>query len=293
MGFFNRQEAKWKAREAIRGAYPHPMLVSLVYLLLTAGLTTLITRFVADPFTLAYQYLIVGNYEWDTIVRHVFTPARTGLFAAVQIVLSLYGCIMGFGYKSYGLRLARGEQPGYRNLMDGFSSVGRVLAAGVLTYVLIWLWTMLGMIPYVVVLILAVVMESEGLLALAMLLLVLAVVCAVVAGLRYQLAYYFLLDNPEMGAMEAIRHSKQAMKGWKGALFMLDLSFLGWMLLAPFTLGILSLWLSPYMSAAEANFYDHVVHGSFGPRTDAPNPGQPGGYQGNYGSGPQNPGGSF
>lgn len=48
-----------------------------------------------------------------------------------------------------------------------------------------------------------------------------------------------------MGSLEAISRSKQAMRGWKGSLFVLDLSFLGWILLTPFTLGILGLWLNP------------------------------------------------
>lgn len=45
---------------------------------------------------------------------------------------------------------------------------------------------------------------------------------------RYRLAYYLLLDDPDMGSLEAISRSKQAMRGWKGSLFVLDLSFLGW-----------------------------------------------------------------
>ena len=36
---FNRPEAKYRARLAMRGAYPHPMLVTLVYILLTGVLT--------------------------------------------------------------------------------------------------------------------------------------------------------------------------------------------------------------------------------------------------------------
>ena len=33
---YNRPEAKWLARDSMRGAYPHPMLVSLVYILMTS-----------------------------------------------------------------------------------------------------------------------------------------------------------------------------------------------------------------------------------------------------------------
>lgn len=294
MGFFNRTEAKWRAREAMRGSYPHPMLVSLVYLLLTTGVTSLITRFVADPFNMAYLYMLDGRYEIETILQYVFTPARVATFLGVELVLGLYRGVAGFGYVSYSLRLARGEQPGYRNLLDGFQMMGRVLAAQILIALFVWLWTMLALIPYVVVLIVAIVLESRVMLVLAFALMVFPAVVSVIMDLRYRLSYYFLVDNPDMGAMEAIRHSKEAMKGWKGTLFLLDLSFLGWALLAPFTLGILLLWLTPYMGATEANFYDHVVHGSFGPLSGTSGPGGGGGgYTSNYGQGPRRPGNSF
>lgn len=287
MGFFNRQEAKWKARMAMRGAYPHPMLVTLVYLLLGTGVSALIMRFVANPFDLAYAYMLDGRYELADIYRYVFTPGRTALYGIVQLLLSLYGIVVSFGYTSYSLRLARGEQPNYRNLLDGFATAGRVLEAGIFVGIFTFLWALLGAVPYIVVLILSIVMESYGMMFLAAILAFFMLFMVVIASLRYQLTYFFLLDNPEMKPLEAIRHSKEAMRGWLGAAFMLDLSFFGWLLLVPFTFGILSLWLTPYQRAAQANFYDFVVHGTCGPQTDAS--GQPGGYQSNYGGGYQGP----
>ncbi len=290
---FNRPEAKLRARGVMRGAYPHPMLVTLVYLLLTAGVSSVIMGVVNDPFSMFYLYMLEGRYEAETVFRHVFTPGRLGLFLALELLLALYSFVMNFGFTSYSLRLARGEQPGYRNLLDGVSLIGRVLVTGVLISVFTWLWSMLGMLPYLVVMVLAAVLESTALIVLAVLLLVAGAVFGVAVSYRYRLAYYFLLDNPGMGGLEAITHSKQAMKGWKGTLFIMDLSFLGWSLLVPLTLGILALWLNPYMGAAEANFYDYVVHGGFGPRTDIPGPGQSGGYGPNYGGGPSDPGQPF
>lgn len=58
--YFNRPEAKYRARLAMRGAYPHPMLVTLVYILLTGVLTYAIMYFVTNPFSLAYLYLVDG-----------------------------------------------------------------------------------------------------------------------------------------------------------------------------------------------------------------------------------------
>ena len=66
---------------------------------------------------------------------------------------------------------------------------------------------------------------------------------------------YILAENPGISPMEAIKRSKEMMQGHKMEYFLLVLSFFGWALLAPFTLGILCIWLLPYMQATMANYY--------------------------------------
>ena len=48
------------------------------------------------------------------------------------------------------------------------------------------------------------------------------------------------------------------MKGHKFDLFWLFLSFIGWFILAFFTLGIGFLWLVPYVQTSVAGFYEDV-----------------------------------
>ena len=109
-------------------------------------------------------------------------------------------------------------------------------------------------------------------------------VMMVIFSYRYRLATYFLLDHPEMGALESITQSKQAMKGEGGAVHFRLVLFrlappggvggavgigLGTLfspalgtLLGTVAAGAFSLWLNPYMNGTEANFYDWVTHGS-------------------------------
>ena len=49
--------------------------------------------------------------------------------------------------------------------------------------------------------------------------------------------------------------SKRITNGYKMDLFVLQLSFIGWGLLAPFTFGLLALWLAPYMEMTEKMYY--------------------------------------
>ena len=47
---YNRPEAKALAKQAMRTTYPHPMLVTLVYVLLASVLTNMVSKLVTNPF---------------------------------------------------------------------------------------------------------------------------------------------------------------------------------------------------------------------------------------------------
>ena len=287
---FNRPEAKRLAKAAMRNTNPNPMLVTLVFVLLTTGVSYLVglvlTNPIYDALYTAYLYLLDGAYDPMFIFKSLLSPGMVAVYMLVSLLLNVYFWVMNFGYASYALRMARGEQPGYRRLFDGFAALGRAI-----------------LVPYMVVMILAALLGSMGLMMLAILLLIGGMVMMVIFSYRYRLATYFLLDHPEMGALESITQSKQAMKGWKGELFILDWSFFGWLLLVALVelvgiglgtlfspalgtllgtvaAGAFSLWLNPYMNGTEANFYDWVTHGSLSYRENN----GPGGYQSPYGN---------
>ena len=67
--------------------------------------------------------------------------------------------------------------------------------------------------------------------------------------------FYLLSDNEDMTAAEAQKKSIEMMRGHKWEYFVLNLSFIGWAILALFTFGLLYIWLMPYMEATLANYY--------------------------------------
>ena len=84
------------------------------------------------------------------------------------------------------------------------------------------------------------------------------VIPGIVKSYAYAMTPYILLDNPELGANEAITKSKEMMKGYKWKLFCLDLSFIGWYLLTAITFGLAMLYAAPLMNAARAQFYEEL-----------------------------------
>ena len=72
----------------------------------------------------------------------------------------------------------------------------------------------------------------------------------------YLLVPYIVSENPDMKANEAITLSRKMMNGHKWEAFKLYLSFIGWLLLAILTFGLLEfLFVAPYLDATKAEYY--------------------------------------
>ena len=72
-------------------------------------------------------------------------------------------------------------------------------------------------------------------------------------------ALFILFDNPDKTAKEVVEESANIMKGNRWKFFCLELSFIGWAILASCTCGIGMLWLVPYIIVAEVCFYEQLV----------------------------------
>jgi len=82
------------------------------------------------------------------------------------------------------------------------------------------------------------------------------VVICIVKGLAYAMTPYILSDCPNVKAQDALKLSMRMMNGHKGELFVLHLSFLGWMILNALTIGILGIfWTGPYRQLTIAGWY--------------------------------------
>lgn len=89
-------------------------------------------------------------------------------------------------------------------------------------------------------------------------LLIVSMIWAVTKSYYYQLSYFVAFDNSDLTAKEAVEKSEELMAGKRSKLFFLELSFIGWAILAaiPFCIGYL--WLAPYIQFATIAFYKFV-----------------------------------
>ena len=88
----------------------------------------------------------------------------------------------------------------------------------------------------------------------------LLIVPGIIKLYSYRLVPYILKEHPELSATDAITLSRRMMNGHKADAFVLDLSFLGWVLLSALTLGILHIfYVGPYIQATDAELYKAVA----------------------------------
>ncbi|MDY7010858.1 MAG: DUF975 family protein [Planctomycetota bacterium] len=154
-------------------------------------------------------------------------------------------------------------------LFAGFRNFGSALAAYLLVALFVALWISAPLLGGALIgLAIGAVFggisgnPGEGLAAGALVGLIIGYVFGLVLGILAQMSYfqtfYLLADNPSIGAIGAIRTSKDIMRGYKGKLFCLGLRYFCWGLLCILTLGIGLIFLMPYMSVGYARFYDDL-----------------------------------
>ncbi|MBD5520357.1 MAG: DUF975 family protein [Lachnospiraceae bacterium] len=84
-------------------------------------------------------------------------------------------------------------------------------------------------------------------------------VVTVILSLVYSQAFFLLHDFPNYSAKELLAMSRQLMKGSKGRLFYLNVSFFPLLLLGLLSCGIAYLWLVPYMNATASEFFLDLI----------------------------------
>ncbi len=84
----------------------------------------------------------------------------------------------------------------------------------------------------------------------------LLVIPGIIKMYEYRLVSYILAEDPDLSVMECLHRSKEMMKGHKWNAFVLDLSFIGWHLLAGVTCGVVGIfYVYPYVQATDAELY--------------------------------------
>lgn len=123
------------------------------------------------------------------------TPASQ-LYSLLIVGAFTYGLAMFF------IAMFRKQDVSPMKIFDGFQFFGKALGLYLLIVLFVILWSFLLIIP------------------------------GIIAALRYSQAFYILADDPQKPILMCINESKYLMNGNKATLFVLYLSFMGWIILS-------------------------------------------------------------
>ena len=160
------------------------------------------------------------NFTQNSRVTFTFSPAT-----AFSLAHFIIGGTIQLGYCKFLLKQHDNANPEFNDVFSEFDRFGDGFAQNFLVNLYVALWSLLFIIP------------------------------GIIKGISYAMTPYIMAENPGMRASEAITRSQEMMDGYKADYFILELTFIGWDILAMLTLNIGYLWLNPYKNAAKAAFY--------------------------------------
>ncbi len=229
----NLAQLKQRSAGLIRSARPSVILVALAYTALSFLMYLLSNRLMGINFTQAdmnrYMQLISeGNLDYALALLEDMVPPVSS--TVIDILMQVLRSIVGAGFILFLLNTIRNTGACFGNLLDGFGFFFKIILLSILEYIFITLWSLLFIFP------------------------------GFIAAYRYSMAIYLLVDDPSRSPLECIRLSKEMMKGHKWELFVLDLSFIGWDILAmlPVVGYAVQIWTVPYISMTKALYYENL-----------------------------------
>lgn len=227
----DNSELRLAARKQLRGNWGMSILLIIVFAIITSAVSYIGPRNSPFRIGIALGWILSGPFE--------------------------LGLSIAF------LTIVRTQTVKFETIFDGFKKFGQSFLVQLLKGIFILLWG----IPSLVIMIFSGIYYAStifggelpgGPFILLIILSFAAGILPLIASLRYSLVFYILSDNSEIAPIDTLKQSSQMMKGFKGKLFLLYLSFIGWFLLGILALGIGLLWVVPYVKTSEANFYENL-----------------------------------
>ena len=235
-------ELKNLAKDQLQGKYGSAVLILFLYSLIT-GSVSLLINMVANM-TTATAYAMTGSVSTITVINI--------LFEVIHLAAAIVMGILQAGITLFFLNIACNQPYAAGNLFYGFkndSGKALVLSGAVGLCNAICLYpSQYCMSAYLQA-------RDPKMLYATFLTMAIGFCVYIPISLGLSQVFYLMLDYPDRTAKETLALTFRVMKGNKGRLFFLQLSFLPMMILCVLSFGIGFLWLNPYMQMTYTCFF--------------------------------------
>ena len=223
---WTRSGLKMSAKDVLRGNYWLSLAAVLIVNIISSvfsGLSVAGIRDYMTDYTLFMQG-VMPIEEFQNITMQMTGPIIRSYI--ISLIVSIFIIApLALGRMKFFLRAADGENS-LGNIWSGFkTNYLNVVWTLFKRNLFVSLWSLLFVIP------------------------------GIIKAYQYIMVEYILADNPDISSHDALIQSREMMKGNKWRFFVLQLSFIGWVLLGFITCGIGLIFLEPYMEATYTQFY--------------------------------------
>lgn len=240
-------ELKNLAKDKLQGKYGAAVLILFLYSLITNG-TTLFISMLANM-TSATVYALTGSSSAVTVM--------TIVFELINLTAVIILGILQAGITLFFLNIACGQPYATGNMFYGFkrdSGKTLILSAAV------GLCNAVCLYPSQYCLSAYLNNRNSQMLYIACILMLIGFCVYIPISLSLSQVFYLMLDYPDRTARDTLALSFQVMRGNRGHLFYLQLSFLPMIILCICSLGIGFLWLNPYMQMTYTYFFLDIMN---------------------------------
>lgn len=227
---WNRKDLKMKGKIAFKANYWKSVLVALLAMIMTAGGSAASSR---QGFNSATEQGNGGMTGPESLVIAGIIIVTVIIVAIITVAITVFLLNpLKVGCDNFFLSNRRDPSTELDALSFGFKShYKNVVKVSFMRDLYVFLWTLLFIIP------------------------------GIIKAYEYRMVSYILTENPNIDYKDALQQSKDMMYGHKMNAFVLDLSFIGWLILGALTFGLLDLfYVNPYIQATNAELYVALAH---------------------------------
>ena len=186
----------------------------------------------------------IKGHLWELLIPIIIASVLTSLtvgqkvemvdgtlkVTSAGISLGIFFYFVQVGLIYFMTKFITDKEHGLGDLFHFANDYVRTFLTGLLMAVFVFLWSLLLVVP------------------------------GIIKAIAYSLVPYLLADEKynKLGYKEILLKSEEMMNGHKMDYFVLFLSFIGWHILAIFTLGILEIWIIPYQTTATVKFLNDI-----------------------------------
>lgn len=205
---------------------------------------------------IAYMIAYMVNSTMAMVVSLVSdTKSDTGqlINLGISVILSAIMAIFAVGQNKLSLRIARNDQyPAISDIWYGFRGHADNI---IVTYFRIFIRKFVYAIPFGIAAVLYSISPDTSTVIFLIICITFYIVMLIRVELDYGMAYFLLIDHPELPSKELLVKSKEFIHGKRKNLLFLYMSFIGMGILVLLTFGFAIFWVAPYIRMTLTEFY--------------------------------------